>query len=369
MASTSFLKVGAKFRDKSKGRNRNENTVTSPTTLKMTNYLETGFDLPPYLDGRYDLTPYMSQSLVENIPNQITPITSSEPRARRRGVRWHRADGGGYAMAEIYAGPKLFILPGLRYEYTSDDFIGRNVRFAPNGTWLGTDPIEHHGELRRRRCPAFHREVCGDAEHQPPVRGDANAGAPELLRHGADRAQDDNALTVASATPTCRPTTSWNVDVLAEHYLKSVGVVSAGVFYKHLTDYIYTLHAAAADQRRAVSGDAAAQRRGGDAVRASRSRCRISCGSCPAPFDGIGVYANYTFTDSTAQFPAASGDSTLPGQSRHVGNLAASYEKPGFSGRASVNFHGSYIDIVGADNTQDRFYDTNRQFDFSATQK
>ena len=44
-------------------------------------------------------------------------------------------------MAEIYAGPKLFILPGIRYEYTSEDFVGRNVRFAPNGTWLGTDPI------------------------------------------------------------------------------------------------------------------------------------------------------------------------------------------------------------------------------------
>src|SRR6185295_3003658 len=85
--------------------------------------------------------------------------------------------------------------------------------------------------------------------------------------------------------------------------------------------------------------------------------------------DGIGVYANYTFSDSTAHFPQHSGDSTLPGQSRHVGNLAASYEKYGFSGRASINFHGSYIDIVGADNTQDRFYDTNRQFDFSASQK
>ena len=34
-----------------------------------------------------------------------------------------------------------------------------------------------------------------------------------------------------------------------------------------------------------------------------------------------------------------------------------------------MNFHGSYIDIVGADNTQDRFYDTNRQVDLSATQK
>jgi hypothetical protein len=34
-----------------------------------------------------------------------------------------------------------------------------------------------------------------------------------------------------------------------------------------------------------------------------------------------------------------------------------------------VNYHGAYIDIVGADNTQDRFYDTNSQLDISVTQK
>lgn len=89
----------------------------------------------------------------------------------------------------------------------------------------------------------------------------------------------------------------------------------------------------------------------------------------PSPFNGIGVYANYTFSDSTAHFPNHKGDSTLPGQSRHVGNVAASYEKGGFVGRASVNFHGSYIDSVGADNITDRFYDTNSQFDVSVTQR
>ena len=57
-------------------------------------------------------------------------------------------------------------------------------------------------------------------------------------------------------------------------------------------------------------------------------------------------------------FPTMPATARLPGQSRHVGNVAASYEKGGFSGRVSVNFHGSYIDIVGADNLQDRFYDT-----------
>ena len=78
---------------------------------------------------------------------------------------------------------------------------------------------------------------------------------------------------------------------------------------------------------------------------------------------------NYTFTDSSATFPNHAGDTTLPGQSRHVGNVAASYEKRGFSGRLSVNFHGSYVDQVGATNLLDRFYDTHKQMDLSFSQR
>ena len=182
------------------------------------------------------------------------------------------------------------------------------------------------------------------------------------------RSQDDTALTVVLGNTDLQPTKSWNVDGMAEHYFKSVGVVSAGVFYKNLTDYIYTftlqqqINGAQYQVTQPLNGEAAT-------VRGVEVALQNQLRFLPGPLDGIGVYANYTFSDSTAHFPQHSGDSTLPGQSRHVGNLAASYEKYGFSGRASVNFHGSYIDIVGADNTQDRFYDTNRQFDFSATQK
>jgi len=83
----------------------------------------------------------------------------------------------------------------------------------------------------------------------------------------------------------------------------------------------------------------------------------------------FGAVANYTYTDSTAHFPGHAGDATLPGQSKHVGNVAASYEKAGFTGRVSVNFHGAYLDTVGANNLTDRFYDTNRQLDVVLLQK
>jgi hypothetical protein len=34
-----------------------------------------------------------------------------------------------------------------------------------------------------------------------------------------------------------------------------------------------------------------------------------------------------------------------------------------------VTFHGAYLDTVGANNTQDRFYDTNSQMDIVLLQK
>ena len=157
--------------------------------------------------------------------------------------------------------------------------------------------------------------------------------------------------------------------MLAEHYFKSVGVVSAGVFYKNLTDYIYTytlqqaINGVQYQVTQPLNGDAATLR--GLEV-ALQNQLRF----LPSPFNGIGVYANYTFTDSTAQFPESHGRQHAARASR--GTSATSRRRTrsaGFSGRGSVNFHGSYIDVVGADNTQDRFYDTNRQFDISVTQK
>lgn len=66
--------------------------------------------------------------------------------------------------------------------------------------------------------------------------------------------------------------------------------------------------------------------------------------------------ANYAWTDSSARLPGRSTDNTLPGQSAHLGNLSIGYEKFGFAGKASWNFHGKYIDAVGATAADDVYY-------------
>ena len=271
----------------------------------------------------------MSQALVETFltrdvhgtltrTTRATPRTSTAPSGR----------AAGYAMAEIYAGPKLFLLPGVRYEYTSDDFIGRDVRFAPNGAWLGSDPLAVEDELRRRRCRRFHLRYAVTPNTNLRFAVTRTLARPNYYdARPVPRAGRQRARPSRSATPTCSPTTSWNVDVLAEHYFKSVGVVSAGVFYKNLDDYIYTYTLQQQINGVAVPGDAAAQRRRGDACAASRSRCRTSCGSCRRRSTASASTRTTRSPIRRRSFPSHSGDSTLPGQSRHVGNLAVSYEK------------------------------------------
>jgi len=363
---TTLLKFGGKFKDKRKGRNRNERTFTSSTQLKLTNYLETGFDLRPFLDGRYNLEPFISQNLVSGISSLPGTFTRNRARDAEEFDGTERITAA-YAMAEIFAGPKLYVLPGVRYEYTWDDFTGRDVRFSPTGAWTGTSPLQAKASYHDV-MPAFHVRYAVTPNTNLRFAATRTLARPNYYDAVPYRSQNDTDFTVTRGNADLSPTRSWNLDVLGEHYFKSVGVVSAGVFFKRLTDYIYvfrtqeTINGVQYQVTQPLNGEAATLR--GVEV-ALQNQLRF----LPPPLDGIGLYANYTFADSTAAFPDRVGDSTLPGQSRHVGNVAVSYEKAGFSGRAAVSFHGAYIDAVGASSRFDRYYDTNSQVDVSLNQR
>ncbi|UCD37151.1 MAG: TonB-dependent receptor, partial [Fidelibacterota bacterium] len=86
----------------------------------------------------------------------------------------------------------------------------------------------------------------------------------------------------------------------------------------------------------------------------------------PGPLSGLGVFVNYTNTQSEAKYFDRE-PTTLPGQAEHVMNFALSYENYGFAGQISVNYHGELIDEVGSDADDDRIYDARAQVDFSAT--
>jgi TonB-dependent receptor len=271
-----------------------------------------------------------------------------------------------YAMTELYLGPRLLLLAGVRIEATRLDYRGHEVLFDEEGDYGGTLPVS--GDDRYAQVlPGVHMRYAVDPNTNVRVALTRTLARPNYEDLVPYRFVIQEDREIETGNPSLRPTTSWNVDVLAERYLSAVGVVSGGFFYKRLSDYIfpftfsqdmdgvrYEFHQPQNGRSASLAG----------AEVAYQSQLRF----LPAPWDGLGLYLNYTFADSSAAFPGRDETSTLPGQSRHVGNAAVWFERWGFSARASMNFHGRYIDEVAGAADEDEFYDTHRQLDLSISQ-
>ena len=149
-----------------------------------------------------------------------------------------------------------------------------------------------------------------------------------------------------------------------------MGVVSGGVFFKRLNDYVYPF---VFDEAQS-GGDEfeVTQPMNGDAASlwgmelAFQNQLRF----LPAPFDGLGVYANYTWTDSSAKFPGRAGETRSCPASRRISATCRCGTRSTASRRkTSWNFHGKYIDSVGETAAEDVYYDNHTQLDVSLSQR
>ncbi|PIB34004.1 hypothetical protein BFP72_00435 [Reichenbachiella sp. 5M10] len=176
--------------------------------------------------------------------------------------------------------------------------------------------------------------------------------------------------------PNLKPVSAINLDLMVDHYFGTVGVISAGVFYKRLDNFIYKRvyetdtyegidFGTDVDLTQDVNGQTADI--GGIEISYQQNLTFL-----PGALSGLGIYANYTFTISDAVLVDRSGvDETesvnLPGQATHVGNLSLSYNYKGFSARLSGNYAGEYIDELGEDSDDDRSIKGRLQVDATAS--
>ena len=150
-----------------------------------------------------------------------------------------------------------------------------------------------------------------------------------------------------------------------ERFFASVGVVSAGLFYKDLQDFIFVstfdeiMGGEEFEITQPVNGDDASLW-GFELAYQNQFR------KAPGFWSGFGIFLNYTWTESDATIPGRDGDSPLPGQPEQVANIALSYEKGFFSGILSYNYQGEWIEEVGGDPEEDEWVDEHSQLDFQA---
>lgn len=171
--------------------------------------------------------------------------------------------------------------------------------------------------------------------------------------------------------PDLEPYESINLDFSVEYYAnEDVGVLSAGVFYKDIDNYIAQANVADsidltpwtslvgltpdditdADVLQYVNGDDA------EVLGIELSWYR--------QFDnGFMLGINGTFTDSEATFDGRKVD--LPQSSEEIGNIILGYENYGLQARIALNYKSKSLMVVGEEAGEDVYEDDHTQLDAS----
>ena len=197
---------------------------------------------------------------------------------------------------------------------------------------------------------------------------------------------DDNAIDAGN--PDLKASYAWNYDLMGEYYFKSVGLISGGVFYKKVNDFIYQFRdenltsASFGSQFPDLPNPVPAgenwtltQARNGESVKVYGLEVALQrqLDFLPGAFlKGFGVYTNYTYTKSKADgIYNEDGEKrtgiSLPGTAPHMFNASLSWENRKFSARLSLNYAAAYLDELGGGDFEDRYYDKQTFLDANAS--
>ena len=197
-------------------------------------------------------------------------------------------------------------------------------------------------------------------------------------------------MEITAGNPNLDVTYAYNYDFMAENYFKSVGLISGGVFYKKLNDFIYnysdsnyTTEKFATDfpnQTNPIpTGEnwTFVQPKNGEsvAVYGFEFAFQRQLDFFESKFlKGFGIYLNYTYTKSEAKGIADEDGNereniSLPGTAPHMFNGSLSWENKRFSARVSTNFTSDYLDELGSEAYNDSYYDKQFFLDANASYK
>ena len=185
--------------------------------------------------------------------------------------------------------------------------------------------------------------------------------------------REDNEIELGN--PDLKPTTSMNFDLLGETYFKNLGLLSGGVFFKKVDDFIYTSVSKTTDDSlgQGTTGFDAFRQLNGDEASIFGAEIAIQrqLDFLPGFLKNLSIYANYTYINSNADGVRNSdgdlrSDIDLPNTSQNMFNASLAYADKKFSIRLSANFSDAYIDEIGGNALEDRYYDKQFFLDFNA---
>lgn len=273
----------------------------------------------------------------------------------------------GYIRLDSRITDNLNFTGGLRVENTALRYTGR-IYDDESGTVSKTDP-ESSSYINFLPSMIFKWDVNKDFMIRAGYNQSISRPKYSALVPGMNIKRGDNEIVIGN--PGLKATTSHNIDLSAEYYWKSIGLVSAGLFYKRIEGFIVDEVSFNHEYEGHVWTKFTQPKNGGNAniFGAEFSYQRDFSFIAPA-LRCVGLYGTYTYTHSRVtdfNFEGRENEKglSLPGSPEHTANVSLYFEKFGLSARLSFNYASDFIDEMGASKFYDRYYDSVKYMDFN----
>jgi TonB-dependent receptor len=362
-AKSSRAKLGFRYRGKEKLRDNSYNFAV-PTTA-FTNMAALGarsYDVDKNLSGPYRYGNFTAPGTLAglNLFNSAQFRLDDQPGEYAAGN--FDADEsilGGYAMLEQQVTPKVSFIAGLRVEQTDVEYRGFEYN-VDNDNVTPTLGSQDYGNLLpsvNLRWEAPNNTIFRAAV----TRSIARPNYFDLVPYREISIDDDE---LATGNPNLKPTLATNFDLMGERYFASVGLVSAGLFHKRITDFIfnYTQLQATDPVTGRVFSQISQPRNGAEATLTGvELALQRQLDFLPGVLRYLGLYTNYTYNRSEATGVNVTGreNDKLPllGTPEHSGNLSLSFDAPRVNFRAAFNYQSESLDPGEGGYNDDAFFD------------
>ena len=285
----------------------------------------------------------------------------------------HETISAGYIRFDQNLGKSLSAVVGVRLENTHLKYSGRKLTFDDEGD---VEALTHTADVKDSYLNVLPSVLLKyDANDDFKIRAafTKTLSRPKYsaLVPNIHINNKDNTLTLGN--PELSPTTSLNFDLSADYYFKSVGLVSLGIFYKDINDFIVTQTVNGYVYEGNTYTKFMQPKNAGDArLLGVEVNYQRDFGFLSPALKCLGFYGTYTYTHSQVNNFNFAGrenekDLRLPGSPEHTANASLYFEKGGVNIRLSYNFASDFIDEMGSSAFYDRYYDKVNYMDLNAS--
>lgn len=267
---------------------------------------------------------------------------------------------------------KLDLVAGLRVENTSINYSGRELILDDEGDvedLINTSEVDNN---YTNLLPSFLLKYEFDKNTNIKASITNTLARPKYIDLVPRVEVNNEDVEIEIGNPDLTPTTSWNLDLMAEHYFQSIGLVSGGIFYKDISDFIVNGIQSDYNYLGQTWEKFTQPINAGDAtlfgVEVAFQR---QFDFLPGFLRQTGFYANYTYTKSTVNNfqieDREDDDLTLPGTPENTLNASLYYEGKKLSARLSYNYAGAFVEEYSDKAFEDIYYDKVSYLDFNTS--